>query len=236
MDFFNDFSIFESDNFPIVRFSKWINFILLITLIISFLYTEKQVIFKNDNKKEQVTNEEMEVQDDVKNNLDNNEEMEIQDNNNDLDNEDEIETKISESSDSEEDLDRSEGKIISKHFKVLNTLNESTFENKIYDYSSSFKFSECEIYPSKHFLKMEICFCNLCGNYICYNTSECSNKVICWHYILFDCVEPIIGNISGHILSTNEKKVYQLIDNIYKDDENKETYKSELSNLIISIN
>lgn len=226
MDFFNDFSIFESDNFPIVRFSKWINFILLITLIISFLYTEKQVIFKNDNKKEQLN-------EDNNNDLDN-QEMEVQDDvNNDLDNE--IETKISDSSDTEEDLDRSEGKIISKHFKVLNVLNNSLFENKIYDRSSSYKFLETEIDNSSN-IKMEICFCNLCGNYICYNTTECSNKVICSHYKLFHSNDLSIGYISGHILTVNENRVYQLIDNINKDDENKETYKSELSNLVINVN
>ena len=128
----------------------------------------------------------------------------------------------------EEVIDTSEGKIITKHLRVISDIEDTKFETKIFHLTFNYR---CE---NKH-IKIEPCFCKICGNYVCFNTEDVPKKSICTHYTLFDCIHPGLDDLSGHIHIRDKEKVIKTVESLLqsKDDtETQEFYKAKLGDFV----
>ena len=131
----------------------------------------------------------------------------------------------SEEKDNEEVIDTSEGKIITKHLRVISDIEDTKFETKIFHLTFNYR---CE---NKH-IKIEPCFCKICGNYVCFNTEEVPEKSICTHYTLFDCIHPELDDLSGHIHIRDKEKVIKTVESLLQTKDDKEFYKAKLGDFV----
>jgi hypothetical protein len=117
---------------------------------------------------------------------------------------------ISESeSESEQESDSSREKtLIKKHFKILNDIQATKFKHENYSCSYHYKCINSSI-------KLECCFCKICGNYICYK-SDPDPKIICTHYKLIDSVDSRLDIFSGHIRTDDEQDVRNTINSFFE--------------------
>jgi hypothetical protein len=133
-----------------------------------------------------------------------------------------------EKDDDEDVIDTSEGKIITKHLRVISDIEDTKFETKIFHLTFNYR---CE---NKH-IKIEPCFCKICGNYVCFNTEDVPKKSICTHYTLFDCIHPDLDDLSGHIHLRDKEKVIKTVESLLQSKDDKETqefYKAKLGDFV----
>ena len=150
------------------------------------------------------------------------------DNQYDSDQYDSDQVEADQEADQEEELDKSEGKIISKHFQVLKDIENTKFKTKIFHLTFKYK---CK----NEYVKIETCFCKICGNYICFQTENLSKNAICKHYELFDCTHPDIDDFSGHIHIRDQEKVMSTLESLLQAKDNSETkefYKAKLKDFV----
>lgn len=135
---------------------------------------------------------------------------------------------ISESdSESEEKSDsKSEKTLIKKHFKILNDIQATKFKCKTYNCSYHY-------YCINDDIKLECCFCKICGNYICSSDTP-SPKIMCTHYKLIDSVDSRIDIFSGHILIDDEEDVRNTITSFFetRDELEMEFYRTRLRQFV----
>jgi hypothetical protein len=146
----------------------------------------------------------------------------------DIEDTEEEDVEDTEEKDNEDVVDTSEGKIITKHLRVLSDIEDTKFETKIFHLTFNYR---CE---NKH-IKIEPCFCKICGNYVCFNTEDVPKKSICTHYTLFDCIHPGLDDLSGHIHIRDKEKVIKTVESLLqsKDDtETQEFYKAKLGDFV----
>lgn len=128
-------------------------------------------------------------------------------------------------SDTEEDLDRSEGKIITKHLQVLNDIENTEFRTNTFSLTSNYFCKNRNIY-------IQPCFCNKCGNYVCFRTEFATENITCDHYELFDSINSKLDNISGHIHIGDKRKVISIVDSLLQSEEDTEIKKAKLMELV----
>jgi hypothetical protein len=110
-------------------------------------------------------------------------------------------------SESEDQCD-SEKTLIKKHFKILNDIQSTKFKCKTYNCSYHY-------YCINDDIKLECCFCKICGNYICSGDNP-APKIMCTHYKLIDSVDSRIDIFSGHILIDDEEDVRNTITSFFE--------------------
>ena len=118
-----------------------------------------------------------------------------------------------------------EGQLVTKHLNVIYQIENTSFITTEYSLTFNYKCKNKDIL-------LESCFCKKCGNYICFKTDFISKKVLCSHYKLFDCIHPVIENISGHIHIEDEEKVISTVYSLIDDPEKTEFYKSKLMEMV----
>ena len=134
---------------------------------------------------------------------------------------------ISESeSEEKSECSKSEKTLIKKHFKILNDIQSTKFKCKTYNCSYHY-------YCINDDIKLECCFCKICGNYICSSDTP-SPKIMCTHYKLIDSVDSRIDIFSGHILIDDEEDVRNTITSFFetRDELEMEFYKTRLRQFV----
>ena len=129
--------------------------------------------------------------------------------------------------DSETDEDsKSEKTLIKKHFKILNDIQDTKFKCK--NYNCSYHY-----YCINDSIKLECCFCKICGNYICSSNTPAS-KIMCTHYKLIDSVDSRIDIFSGHIRTDDEEDVRNTINSFFEtsDELEMEFYRTRLRQFV----
>ena len=125
-----------------------------------------------------------------------------------------------------EDQSDSEKTLIKKHFKILNDIQSTKFKCKTYNCSYHY-------YCINDDIKLECCFCKICGNYICSSHTP-SPKIMCKHYKLIDSVDSRIDIFSGHILIDDEDDVRNTINSFFetRDELEIEFYRTRLRQFV----
>jgi hypothetical protein len=134
---------------------------------------------------------------------------------------------ISESdSESEKETNSEQKSLIKKHFKILTDIQNTKFKTD--DYSCSYHY-----YCVNENIKLECCFCKICGDYICSSDSP-SKKIMCTHYKLIDSVDSRIGIFSGHIRIDDEKDAQETINSFFEtsDELEMQYYKNRLMQFV----
>lgn len=128
-------------------------------------------------------------------------------------------------SESEPDLE-AEKTLIKNHFKILNDIQATKFKCK--NYTCSYHY-----YCINNNIKLECCFCKICGNYIC-SADTPAPKIMCSHYKLIDSVDSRIDIFSGHIRTDDEQDVRNTINSFFEtsDELEMEFYKSRLRQFV----
>jgi hypothetical protein len=125
-----------------------------------------------------------------------------------------------------EDQSDSEKTLIKKHFKILNNIQSTKFKCK--NYSCSYHY-----YCINDDIKLECCFCKICGNYICSSNTP-APKIMCTHYKLIDSVDSQIDIFSGHIRTDDEEDVRNTINSFFEtsDELEMEFYRTRLRQFV----
>ena len=129
-------------------------------------------------------------------------------------------------SDSDEPDSEAEKTLIKKHFKILNDIQATKFKCK--NYSCSYHY-----YCINDNIKLECCFCKICGNYICSSDTP-APKIMCTHYKLIDSVDSRIDIFSGHIRTDDEEDVRNTINSFFEtsDELEMEFYRTRLRQFV----
>ena len=186
------------DNFIGVFGNVWYHRLLAIVILIVYFYTDVRTRFYPPYIKEELNNSESEVEQKF--------------NELDLGHIRCCETKKEEpeeyTSDFESESDSEETTLIKKHFKILNDIQSTKFKTK--NYSCSYHY-----FCLNSSIKLECCFCKICGNYICSSNSP-SPKIMCTHYKLIDSVDSRLDIFSGHIRTDDEEDVRTTMNSFFE--------------------
>ena len=193
------------DNFIGIFGNVWYHRLLSIILITIYFYTEVKNRFLPEDELKTET-EYKEDENELKS------ETEYKENEDKPKTEDDGEENSSdfilESECDSEESSKSEKTLIKKHFKILKDISSTKFKCK--NYSCSYHY-----YCINDNIRLECCFCKICGNYICSDNTP-APKIMCTHYKLIDSVDSRIDIFSGHIRTDDEEDVRNTINSFFE--------------------